>query len=148
MLQKILAVGSKSVVTMSAGNFGRSFAFMTSKLGISCTIVMPESVSEDRIKIIKEFGARVILTPKKDLPLKVEELVKSENLLFCHPFDDPTLFSGYGSIGLEILEDLPDVNYIVVPIGGGGLISGISSAIKLKGNKEVKIIGVEPEGGN
>jgi len=64
---------------------------------------------------------------------------------FCHPFDDPNLFKGYGSIGLEVIEDIPDADVIIVPIGGGGLISGISAAIKLSGSK-AKVIGVEPEG--
>jgi len=136
---------SAKVITMSAGNFGRSFAYMTSQRNISATIVMPDTVAQDRVKAIEGYGATVILKPKKDLQQTCNDMVQNNGMKFCHPFDTPSLFRGYGSIGLEILEDVPNADIIVVPIGGGGLISGIAAAIKLSGSK-AKIVGVEPEG--
>jgi len=122
------------------------------KKGIKGMVVMPETVPSDRVEFIKNCGLSVELAPGAKLQQRVEEYVKL-GYKFAHPFDDIKLFAGYGSIGLEILEDQPDVDIVVVCVGGGGLYSGVLTAIQLKlkqlGNrKPVKVIGVEPEGAN
>jgi len=113
---------------------------------------MPETVPTDRIDFIKNCGLTVQLAPVPKLQNTVEEWVL-RGYHFVHPFDDLKLIAGYGSIGLEILEDRSDVDIVIVPVGGGGLYSGVLSAIQLKlkqqGNhKPVSVIGVEPEGAN
>jgi len=113
---------------------------------------MPETVPTDRIDFIKNCGLTVELVPVPKLQTTVEEWVK-RGYHFAHPFDDIKLLTGYGSIGLEILEDLPDVDIVITGVGGGGLYSGILAAIQLKLKelkkvKPVKVIGVEPVGAN
>eukprot|EP00817_Percolomonadidae_sp_ATCC50343_P004084 CAMPEP_0117422254 /NCGR_PEP_ID=MMETSP0758-20121206/3131_1 /TAXON_ID=63605 /ORGANISM="Percolomonas cosmopolitus, Strain AE-1 (ATCC 50343)" /LENGTH=224 /DNA_ID=CAMNT_0005204765 /DNA_START=234 /DNA_END=905 /DNA_ORIENTATION=- len=130
---------------MSAGNFGRSFSYTTQAYGIKATVVMPDNVPEDRVKICKQYGAKVILKPRISLQNEVNRIVEEEGAMFCHPFDDPSLISGYGSVAKEFGENLPDV--IICGIGGGGLISGIALYIRTVLNrKDIEIYGVEPEG--
>lgn len=87
---------NQTVISMSAGNFGRSFAFLTSKLNIPCVIAMPDTVPQDRIKAIEGFGASVSLVPKQQLQQFVDQKAEKENMKFCHPFDDLSLFEGLG----------------------------------------------------
>jgi len=137
-------------ITMSAGNFGRSFAFASQLVNFDALVVMPQTVPKDRIEIISNFGAKVELQPRDQLQIRVDAILKEDtNARYAHPFDDVSLFQGYGSVGLEILEDLEDVDVIVVGVGGGGFISGVSAAVKLsKGGENVRVVGVEPEGAN
>jgi len=143
---------ANTLVTMSAGNYGRSFSYVAQKNGIQGVIVMPETVPTDRIEFIKSCGMTVELAPVSGLMSRVEHWV-SNGYTFAHPFDDLGLIAGYGTIGLEILEDLPDVDVLLVCVGGGGLLSGILTAVVTKitamyGNTHtnVRVIGVEPEG--
>jgi len=140
----------KNLVTMSAGNFGRSFSYLAKERGFHATVVMPDDVPVDRVKAIEGYGAKVALCPRAEVHTFALDIAKKESGKFCHPFDDPELFVGYGTIGLEILEDNPNVDIVVVPIGGGGLVSGISSALRVKcielGRPHVRVIGVEPIG--
>jgi len=139
-----LPTSNKRLVTMSAGNFGRTFAFITKQLGFDATVIMPETVPKDRIATIESLGAKVELAPSIELPKRVAQK-QEEGMLFVHPFDDKKLIEGYGSGGLEILEDLPDVDIVIIGVGGGGWISGVAAAMILSGSK-AKIIGVEPTG--
>ena len=134
----------KGVITISAGNLAQGLAYAASLLGNSATVVMPHTTPANKINATKSYGAEVVLT-KGDLLATCLEVQKKRNLTFVHPFDDPHMVAGHGTIGLEILEDLPEVDVIFVPVGGGGLISGIATAIKLK-KPAVKIVGVEPVG--
>jgi len=140
-------VGSKTpMVTMSAGNFGRSFAFAAQLNGIKGTVVMPQEVPKDRVEFIQNHGLQVELCPPAQIMEKVDCHV-ANGAVFSHPFDDVKLIAGYGSIGLEIMEDVPDVDIVVVPVGGGGLLSGILTAIRhTSRGKQVRVVGVEPEG--
>ena len=135
---------SKKLVTMSAGNFGRSFAFVSNLLKYNSTIIMPDSAPIDRVEICKSFGCNVELADRNFISEKVQSFVDDE-YEFIHPFDHFDIISATGSIGLEILEDLEDVDIIIVGIGGGSLCSGIATAVKLSGSK-AKVYGVEPEG--
>jgi threonine dehydratase len=135
---------SKKLVTMSAGNFGRSFAFASSLLKYDSTIIMPDTAPIDRIEVCRNFGCNVELAERDFITDKVQSFIEN-NYEFIHPFDHFDIISAVGSVGLEILEDMEDVDLIIVGIGGGSLISGIATAVKLSGSK-AKIIGVEPEG--
>jgi len=135
----------RGVITFSSGNHAQGLAYASSLLGIPAVVVMPHWVPKNKVDATKSYGAEVIIVKEEDVLNKIQELQQERGLVLVHPFDDPVLIAGQGTIGLEILEDLPNVQWVFVPVGGGGLISGISAAIKLK-KSGVKIIGVEPIG--
>lgn len=137
----------RGVIASSAGNHAQGVAYAAQKLGIKATIVMPKTTPLIKVAATKSYGANVVLHGNyyDEAYAKAKELQEENNYVFVHPFDDLDVIAGQGTIGLEILEDLKDVDCIVVPVGGGGLISGIAAAAKAI-NPEVKIIGVEPEG--
>ena len=136
----------RGVITVSAGNAAQGVAFAASKLGIAATVIMPENAVQSKAEAAKGYGARVIQhCTVKDLFPKMREIQAAEGQTFVHPFDDLLVFAGHGTLGLEILDDGPTPDVVFVPVGGGGLISGVASAIKLS-NPSVKVIGVEPVG--
>lgn len=136
----------RGVIAMSAGNHAQGVAYHARRLGIPATIVMPEFAPFSKVERTRSFGARVVLTGDTlDASAQAaRQIAAEEHLTFVHPYDDPDVIAGQGTIGLEILEDLPEVDTVVVPIGGGGLISGISLAIK-DARPDVRMIGVETE---
>ena len=134
----------KGVITLSSGNHAQGVAYAASLFGISATVVMPSTTPASKVSATKDYGAEVVFTDG-DLFTALNENQKERNLTIIHPFDDPYIMAGHGTIGLEILDDLPRVDAVFVPIGGGALISGIATAIKLK-KPAVKIVGVEPVG--
>ncbi|MCY6354122.1 threonine ammonia-lyase [Clostridium sp. ZS2-4] len=137
----------RGVIASSAGNHAQGVAYAAQKLGIKATIVMPKTTPLIKVAATKSYGANVVLHGDyyDEAYARAKELQEENNYVFVHPFDDLDVIAGQGTIGLEILEDLKDVDCIVVPVGGGGLISGIAAAAKAI-NPKVKIIGVEPEG--
>ena len=140
---------AKGVVTASSGNHGLAVAFVAHKLGIKATIVLPESVVPEKLAMIKNMGATPVLFGKQqdDRQRKANELRDKEGFEFIQPYNDLEIIAGQATCGLELAEDAPEVRTVFVPIGGGGLISGVSSALKLVGHtKHVKVIGVQPEG--
>ncbi len=144
MLSQPAEAIANGVITASAGNHAQGVAFSAGLVGVRCTVVMPENTSLQKILATKEYGAEVVLTGKNfdeayEAALKVRD---ERGALFVHPFEEPLVMAGQGSIGLEILDDLPEVSTILVPIGGGGLISGIATAIKTT-HPHVRIVGVE-----
>jgi threonine dehydratase len=141
--------GRRGVVTGSSGNHGQAVACIAAKCGYGATIVMPEGGSPAKAASIKAYGAELIYcgTSSSERLAFAEKLRKDRGAVFVHPYDDPLVMAGQGTIGLEIIEDLEDVGAILIPTGGCGLISGISVAVKEK-NPGVKIYGVEPEGSN
>lgn len=132
------------VITASAGNHAQGVAFSADLLGVRATVYMPESTPPQKVFATKEYGAEVVLTGRNfDEAYAAALKAKGESgALFVHPFDDPLVMAGQGTIGLELLSELPDLGAIIVPIGGGGLISGIATAIK-ENHPDVRIIGVE-----
>jgi threonine dehydratase len=134
----------RGAITFSAGNHAQGLAYAASLFGISATVVMPHTSPSNKVSATRGYGAKVVLT-EGDLFTTCLEIQKERNLTMVHPFDDPHVVAGQGTIGLEILDDLPEVDTVFVPVGGGGLISGIATAIKLK-KPTVKIVGVEPVG--
>ena len=137
----------RGLIASSAGNHAQGVALAAQMLGVKATIVMPRNTPLIKVEATRNYGARVILEGDyyDDAYLHARELEKQEDLVFIHPFDDEEVMAGQGTIGLEILEEMPDVDTIVVPIGGGGLMAGIAVAVKSQ-KPEVRIVGVEPEG--
>ena len=136
----------RGVITASSGNHAQGVAYAAQFNGIKAKIVMPEASVPAKINAVENYGAEVVLSGNdySDAKLKADELARLENRVFIEAFNDYSVISGQGTIGLEIMEELPDVDTIVVPIGGGGLISGISMASKFL-KPSVKIVGVESE---
>ncbi len=132
------------VVAASAGNHGQGVAFVSSLEKIPCTIVMPKNASPAKVVATRGYGANVILDGVNydESSSRAKEIAKETGATMIHAFDDPQIIAAQGVIGLEILEDLPDVDEIYVPIGGGGLAAGILIAIKEK-NPQIKVIGVQ-----
>lgn len=138
---------AKGAISSSAGNHAQGVALAGMKLGIKSVIVMPKHTPLIKVEATRDYGAEVILHGESydDAYKKALELQDKHGYTFVHPFDDEDVIEGQGTIALEVLEELPDADIILVPLGGGGLISGIAVAAKLK-NPLIKIIGVEPEG--
>lgn len=134
----------RGVVAASAGNHAQGVAFASSLEKIPCTIIMPKNASPAKVAATKGYGANVILDGVNydESSAKAKEIAQSTGATMIHAFDDPQIIAAQGVIGLEILEDLPDVDEIYVPIGGGGLAAGVLIAIKEK-NPNVKVIGVQ-----
>ena len=137
----------RGVIASSAGNHAQGVAYGAKESGIKAVIVMPKSTPLIKVESTKQYGAEVILHGDvyDDAFKKAKELEEKEGYVFVHPFNDEDVLDGQGTIALEILEELPETDIILVPIGGGGLISGIACAAKIL-KPEIKIIGVEPEG--
>lgn len=147
-LNKLLVLSDEArdrgVVAASAGNHAQALAYHAARLGVPCTIVMPETAPLIKVTNTKAYGARVfqVGTTVTDGMGEVDRLVVAEGLALVHAFDDEDVMAGQGTMGFEILEQVPDVSTIVVPIGGGGMISGIATAVKAA-RPNVRIVGVE-----
>lgn len=138
---------SKGVIACSAGNHAQGIALSATRLGIKSIICMPAAAPLSKVEATKKYGAEVVLVPGvyDDAAAEAERLTKEHGYTFAHPFNDEYVIAGQGTIGLEILAQLPEVDQVVVPIGGGGLISGVAFAIKhLK--PSCKVIGVQAAG--
>jgi len=135
------------VVTASAGNHAQGVALAATRAGVDSTIVMPKHAPISKIKATRRYGGRVVLDgiDYEEAQLRAHEIEREENRTYVHAFDDEAVMAGQGTIGLEILDQQPDVETVVVPIGGGGLIAGIATAIKSQ-RPDVRIIGVQAEG--
>ena len=136
---------SKGLITASAGNHAQGVAYAAKVFGCKATIVMPTVTPLIKVNRTNAYGAEVVLEGDvyDDAYAHAKKLADQFGYTFIHPFDDLTVATGQGTIGVEIFEELPDVDYIFVPVGGGGLITGISTYAKLR-NPNVKVIGVEP----
>ncbi len=139
----------KGLITASAGNHAQGVAYAAREYGVPATIVMPETTPLLKVNRTKELGANVILhgSVYDEAAEKAIELSKEHGYTFVHPFDDLEVATGQGSIAMEIVKELPTVDTILVPIGGGGLATGISALAKML-NPKIKVIGVEPAGAN
>jgi threonine dehydratase len=136
----------RGVVAHSSGNHAQGVAFAARALGVKATIVMPSTAPKVKLDGTRALGAEVVLVGpvSVDRIKKAEELEREHGMIAVPPYADEKIIAGAGTIGLEILEDLSDVDLVLVPVGGGGIISGIATAIK-ESNPKAKIIGVEPE---
>ncbi len=149
-LNKLLIVKQqgevKGVIAMSAGNHAKAVAYHAQRLSIPATIVMPKNTPNVKVEDTKNFGASVILygSTLDEAATHARQIAESEKLVFVHPYNDLDIMAGQGTVALEMLEAVPELDCIVVPIGGGGLIAGVATAAKTI-NPNIKIIGVEVE---
>jgi threonine dehydratase len=134
----------RGVITLSAGNHGLALAYAAEVVGTRCVVVVRDDAPITKLDAIRRYGAEIVLTPLAKWQERLEAEQRARDLHLVHPFDDPAVAAGQGTVGLEILAAVPDVRALVVPIGGGGLISGIAVAVKQQ-RPAVRIIGVEPE---
>ena len=139
----------KGLITASAGNHAQGVAYAASKYGVPATVVMPTTTPLIKVNRTKGYGAKVVLYGNvyDEACEYAMKLAKEQGLTFVHPFDDLDVATGQGSIAMEIIKELPTVDYILVPIGGGGLATGVSTLAKFL-NPNIKVIGVEPAGAN
>lgn len=137
----------KGIVTASAGNHGQAVAFVARHFSIPGYVVMPEGANRSKVAAVRGYGAEAVLHGRvwDDAYAHSLELAEKKGLTYVHPFKDRKVMAGQGTIALEILEDLPEVEAVVVPIGGGGLISGIATAFSIV-KPSVRVVGVEAEG--
>jgi threonine dehydratase len=138
------AARTAGVVTHSSGNHGQALAYAGRVLGAPVVVVMPDVASPFKVDATRALGAEVILGPGGERATQAESLVAERGLTLVPPYDHRNIIAGQGSVGLEILADLPDVEVVLVPVGGGGLASGVSTAVKALAPR-VKVVGVEPE---
>jgi len=140
---------AKGVIAASAGNHAQGVALAAQKLGLSALIVMPRTTPGIKIEAVKSYGAEVELAGDSysDAAEYCKQRVRETGRTYVHPYDDPLVIAGQGTIGREIIEQLPEVTHIFVPVGGGGLIAGIASYVKVL-RPDIKIISVEPEDSN
>lgn len=138
---------ARGLITASAGNHAQGVAYAAQAAGVSATIVMPTTTPLVKVNNTKDYGAQVVLHGETfdDAAEMAAKLAQERGLTYIHPFNDPVIATGQGTIAYEVFSDLPDVDIILVPIGGGGLASGVATLAKLL-NPNVKVIGVEPTG--
>ena len=135
---------AKGIVTASAGNHGQAVAYGAQKLGFKAKIVVPTHTPQVKVDGIRQFGAELVLYGETydEAEKKAKELAMQEGRLFISPYNDQCIVAGHGTVGLEILKDLPTVDSVIVPVGGGGLIGGIAIAVKSQ-KPNVRVIGVQ-----
>ena len=138
----------RGVVTVSSGNHGRALSYVSARLGIRAIVCVSRFVPEHKIDVIRKLGAEVVIGGRdyEEAEVHARKLVQENGMTWINPFDDPHVIAGQGTIGLEILELMPEVNTVIVPTSGGGLISGVALAMKLT-NPEIEVIGVTMERG-
>jgi threonine dehydratase len=147
ILQLDEAAKKRGVITVSAGNHAQAVAYAASMAGVKSTVVMFETAPRTKVEASRGYGAEVVLHGESGIQsfAHARKLEKERNLVFVHPFDDAAVAAGAGTVGLEILEDGPAPDVLIVSIGGGGLISGVATAVKARSPK-TRIVGVEPVG--
>ena len=135
----------RGVITLSAGNHGQALAYAAQRFGIPCVVVVREDAPRTKLDAITRYAAELVLVPVASWQQRLEEEQLRRGSYLVHPFDDPAVINGQGTVGLEILAALPEVRTVVVPVGGGGLIAGVAVAIKSR-RPQARVIGIEPEG--
>jgi threonine dehydratase len=139
---------SRGVVAVSTGNHGRAVAYAAKRCGIRAVVCMSELVPENKVQGVRDLGAEVRIVGKTqdDAEKEADRLIEEEELISVHPFDDPHVIAGQGTIGIELLEDLPDIDTVIVPLSGGGLMGGIALVLK-SASPDIRMIGVSMQRG-
>lgn len=134
---------ARGVVTHSSGNHGQALAYAARAAGVPCTVVIPQGAPQVKVERVRALGAEVQLVPPADRLPAAQRIVAAQGRVLVPPYDDRRIIAGQGTIGLEIVEDLPDLAAVLVPVGGGGLASGVATVLRAL-RPEVAVIGVEP----
>lgn len=134
----------RGVLTHSSGNHGQALAYAAALAGVACTVVMPRGASPVKVAATRRYGAHVDVVEEADRIVRVEELAVQTGAEVVPPYDDARIIAGQGTVGREVVDDLPDVATVLVPVGGGGLVSGIAVAVKALAPR-TRVVGVEPE---
>ncbi|MDX1615327.1 MAG: hydroxyectoine utilization dehydratase EutB [Candidatus Promineifilaceae bacterium] len=136
----------RGVVTASTGNHGRAVAYVAREIGLAATVCLSKHVPENKVAALRRLGAEVVIhgQSQDEAEVRAQELHETRGLVMIHPFDDADVIAGQGTIGLELLADLPDIDTVVVPLSGGGLIAGIALALK-SANPAIRVVGVSME---
>jgi threonine dehydratase len=139
---------AQGVVTVSTGNHGRAVAYAAKQLGVRAVVCMSGLVPINKVESVRDLGAevRIVGRSQDDAQVEADRLVMEEGLVPVHPFDDPHVIAGQGTIGIELLEDLPEIDCVIVPLSGGGLMGGIALALK-SASANIHVIGVSMERG-
>lgn len=150
VLNRIGSLGAeerrRGLVTISAGNHAAALAWAAAAEGVPCTVVMPEGAEPAKVEASRGYGAEVVLHGEVGAAFEECFRLRDERgLAFIHPFDDPAIIEGAGTVGLEIMDDAPEADVVVVPVGGGGLLSGVAAAVRGR-RPAARVYGVEPEG--
>ena len=150
-LNKVLSLPEdqrgRGLVTVSAGNHAQAVAWAARSVGAACVVVMPDGAPRSKLEAVRGYGAEVILHPDRaTLFDRLHQVEAERGMTFVHPFDDPVVLAGAGTVGLEIFEDLPEVDTIVIPVGGGGLMGGVASAVRAL-RPACRVVAVELEEG-
>lgn len=147
LVSQLVRAGAKGVITYSSGNHGQAVAYAAKQFGVRAVIVMPETVSSAKRAGVERLGGEVVLAGRtsNDRYVKAMEIAAAEQLAVVPPFDHPAIIAGQGTVGLEILDDCPDLGTVIVPTGGGGLSAGVATAVKAI-RPAADVITVEPEG--
>ncbi|MEU1384761.1 MULTISPECIES: threonine/serine dehydratase [unclassified Nonomuraea] len=140
----LAALRPSGVVTHSSGNHGQALAFAAAEFGVPCVVVVPEGTPAVKAAAIEGWGAELVIVPPDQREVTAERLAGERGLTLVPPYDHRAIIAGQGTIGLEIVEDLPDVEAVLVPISGGGLAAGVAAAVKAL-RPDVRVYGVEPE---
>jgi threonine dehydratase len=144
ILQRLDEALSRGVVTHSSGNHARAVAWVARELGLHAVIVIPDAAPPVKVEAVRRLGADVVIVPPDQRDTRAFELAAQHGYVMVPPYDDAAVVAGQGTVGLEIVADLPDVDSVLVPVSGGGLIGGISTAVKSL-SPGTRVIGVEPE---
>ena len=142
--QVIDTARANGIVAQSSGNHARAVAWVARRLDLDAVIVMPQAAPRSKVEAVRALGARVEIVPNSERDVRAAELVAEHGSVHVPPYDDPRIIAGQGTAGLELLEQVPDLDVVLVPVSGGGLISGISTAVKAL-RPQTRVIGVEPE---
>jgi threonine dehydratase len=137
-------VRARGVVTHSSGNHGRALAYAARAFGVPCTVVVPDLAPAVKVAAVRATGAEIVLVPPARRVATAEALALARGMTMIPPYDHPDVIAGQGTVGLEIVEDLPGLGLVLVPVGGGGLASGVATAVKAL-CPTARVIGVEPE---
>jgi threonine dehydratase len=137
---------ARGLITVSAGNAAQACAYVAHTLGVPCRVVMYDTAALPKVEGVKRWGGTIVPMPRADLlDWMAREGWTSEPESFIHPFAEPEVIAGHGGLGLELLEDVPDLGRVIVPVGGGGLVSGVASALKAS-RPDIEVIGVQSDG--
>ena len=138
---------ARGLITVSAGNHAQAVAWAARHVGVPCTVVMPSGAPRSKMDAVRGYGAEIVLhDDRATLFDRLHQVREERQLTFIHPFDDPVVLAGAGSVGLEIIADLPQVDAVIVPVGGGGLMGGVAVAIK-ESRPATRVVAVELEAG-